>query len=66
MHYFLNTPCSKHCLRVRLGFVKPIQNGLSKKHNLIKSRPSRAEIDLTGRENGVKTPESKNDAFKKL
>ena len=35
-------------------FVKPIQNGLRKEKNLIKSRPSRAETGLAGRENGIR------------
>ena len=42
------------CLRVWPGFVKPIRNGLRKINNLIKSRPSRAETDLTGTENGIR------------
>ena len=40
--------------RAMLGFVKPIPNELKKVQNLIKSRPSRAEIGLTGRENGIR------------
>ena len=40
--------------RARPGFVKPIRNGLRKVQNLIKCRPSRAEIALTGRENGIR------------
>ena len=40
--------------RVRPGFVKPIRNGLRKEQNLIKCRPSRAEIGLTGRKNGIR------------
>ena len=36
--------------RTRLGFVKPIQNGVRKIKNLIKSRPSRAETGLAGKE----------------
>ena len=39
--------------RARPGFVKPIRNGLRKVQNLIKCRPSRAEIGLAGRENGI-------------
>ena len=39
---------------VRLGFVKPIRNGLRKVQNLIKCRPSRAETGMAGRENGVR------------
>ena len=39
--------------RSRPGFVKPIRNGLRKVQNLIKCRPSRAEIGLAGRENGI-------------
>ena len=42
------------CPRARPGFVKPIRNGLRKVQNLIKCRPSRAETDLTGRENGIR------------
>ena len=38
----------------RPGFVKPIRNGLRKIGNLIKCRPSRAEIGLAGRENGIR------------
>ena len=40
----------------RPKLVKPIRNGLSKEQNLIKSRPSRVETGLAGRENGIKTP----------
>ena len=40
--------------RARPGFVKPIRNGLRKVQNLIKCRPSRAETDLAGRENGIR------------
>ena len=40
--------------RARPGFVKPIQDGLRKVQNLIKCRPSRAEIGLAGRENGIR------------
>ena len=36
------------------GFVKPIRNGLRKVQNLIKYRPSRAEIGLSGIENGIR------------
>ena len=36
------------------GFVKPIQDGSRKLQNLIKSRPSRAETCLAGRENRVR------------
>ena len=45
---------SKNRARARLGFVKPIQNRLSKEQKLTKSKPSRAEIGLAGRENGVR------------
>ena len=34
--------------------VKPIRNGLRKVQNLTSSRPSRAETDLAGRENGIR------------
>ena len=34
---------SKNCIRARLGFAKPIRNGLRKINNLIESRPSKAE-----------------------
>ena len=44
---------SEDCLRARPGFVKPIRNGLRKKQILIESRPSRAETNLAGRENGI-------------
>ena len=40
--------------RAQPGFVKPIRNGLRKVQNLIKSRPSRVETGLTGRENGIR------------
>ena len=40
--------------RARPGFVKPIRNGLRKKQNLIKCKPSRAETDLAGKENGIR------------
>ena len=40
--------------RARPGFVKPIRDGLRKKHNLIECRPSRAETGLAGRENGMR------------
>ena len=40
--------------RARFGFVKPIQSGLRKIQNLIKSRPSRLKTGLAGRENGVR------------
>ena len=36
------------------GFVKPMQNGLRKEQNLIKSSPSRVESGLVGRENGIR------------
>ena len=39
---------SKNHPRVRLGFIRPIRNGLRKVQNLIKSRPSSAETGLTG------------------
>ena len=42
------------CSRARPGFVKPIRNGLKKIKNLIKCRPSRAETNLAGRENGIR------------
>ena len=45
------------------GFVKPIRNGLRKEQKLIKCRPSRAETSLTGRENGIKTPERRVDGI---
>ena len=38
----------------RPGFVKPIRNGLRKVQNLIKYRPSRAKIGLSGIENGIR------------
>ena len=40
--------------RARLGFVKPIRNGLRKEQNVIESRPSRPKTDLAGRENGTR------------
>ena len=42
------------CPRARPGFVKPIQNGLRKKQNLIECRPTRAETGLAGRKNGIR------------
>ena len=39
--------------KARPGFVKPIRNGLKKKHNLIKCRPFWEETGLAGRENGI-------------
>ena len=45
---------SKNYPRARLGFVKSIRNGLKKIKNLIKSRPSRVETGLAGRESGVR------------
>ena len=44
---------SENCLRARHGFVKPIQYGLRKVKNLIKSRPSTEETGLAGKENVV-------------
>ena len=49
---FREVDCSKNRPRARLGFVKPIQNGLRKKEKLIESRLSRVKIDLAGRVNG--------------
>ena len=40
--------------RGRPGFVKPIRNGLRKVQNLIKCKPSRTEICLAGRKNGIR------------
>ena len=37
---------SKNCPGARLGFVKPIRNGLKVIENLIEGRPSSAEADL--------------------
>ena len=48
---FLEINSGEDCPRVRPGYVKPIRNGLKKKQNLIKSRLSRGETDLAGREN---------------
>ena len=45
--------------RARPGFVKTIPNGLSNEPNLIKSRPSRAETGLAGRENGIRLQKEK-------
>ena len=47
---------SKNRPRARLGFVKPIRNGLRKIQNLIESRRSTAETSLAGRENEVGFP----------
>ena len=38
--------CSKNSSIARLGFVKPIGNGLRKKQNLIDRRPSTVETGL--------------------
>ena len=46
--------CRQDRPRARPGFVKPIRNGLRKVQNLIKYRPSRAEISLAERENGIR------------
>ena len=40
--------------RARPGFVKLIRDGLRMIQNLISSRPSMAEIDQAGRENGIR------------
>ena len=40
--------------RAQSGFVKPIQNGLRKKQNLILCRPFRAKTGLAVRENGIR------------
>ena len=40
--------------RARPGFVKPIRNVLIKEQNLVSIRPSRANISLAGRENGIR------------
>ena len=45
---------SENCPRAQCGFVKPIQNGLRNKKNLIKCRLSMAETSLAGRENGIR------------
>ena len=50
---------SKNCPRARLGFVKPVRNGVKKEQNLIKSSSSRAETGLVGRENGVRLQKEK-------
>ena len=42
------------CPRARPGFVKPIRNGRRKEQNLIECRPSRVEIGLAGRKNGIR------------
>ena len=44
----------ENCPRARPGFVKLIQNGLRKIQNLIKSRSSKAETGLAGRENEIR------------
>ena len=51
---FQEVDSSKNRPRTRPGFVKPIRNGLRKVENLTKSRPSRAETGLAGRENGIR------------
>ena len=44
----------ENCPRARPGFIKPIQNELRKVENLIECRPTGAETDLAGRENGIR------------
>ena len=44
---------SKNCPKTQHGFGTLIRNRLRKIKNLIKSRPSKAETNLIGRENGV-------------
>ena len=56
---FLEVDCSKNRPRARPGFVKPIQNGVRKKQNLIKSRPSIVETGLAGRVNEVRPQKEK-------
>ena len=51
---FREVDCGKNRPRARLGFVKPIQNGLTKKQNLIVSRSSRVEIGLAERQSGAR------------
>ena len=50
----------ENCPRAWPGFVKPIQNGLRKEQNLIKSRPSKAETSLARRENGIRFQKKKS------
>ena len=50
---FREIDSSKDRRRAQLGFVKPTRNRLRKIENLIKSRASRAETGLAGRENEV-------------
>ena len=51
---FREIDSAEDCLKGRPGFVKPIQNGLRKVQNLIECRPSRAETELAGRNNGIR------------
>ena len=46
---------SKDRPRARLGFVKPIRNGLKKIKNLIESRLYRAKTGLAGSKNEVRS-----------
>ena len=45
---------SRSRLKDQPRFVKPHENVPRKEHNLIESRPSKAEIGQTGRENGIR------------
>ena len=51
---FRDINSSDYRSRGQPGFVRPIRNGLSKKQNSIKCRPSRVETGLVGRKNKVR------------
>ena len=54
IEYLGEVDSSKNRPKTRPEFVKPIENGLRKKQNLIESRPSRAKNGLTGRKNEIR------------
>ena len=56
---FVEVDSSDNRPRDRPEFVKPIQNGLRKKQNLIKCTPSKAEIGLVGKENRIRLQKEK-------
>ena len=51
---FRKVDSGKSRSRARIGYLKPIRNGLRKKQNWIENRPSRAETCMAGREIGVR------------
>ena len=60
---FREIDCRQDHSRARPGFVKPIQNGLRKKQNLIECRPSRAETGMAGRKNGIRFQKRRVDGI---